>query len=83
MACWVTTLASAAEREAVLRRLHKRAFLVWLGVGLPVSYVLRSSLVWLMSVSVYTILAEHFLGWNPDVAQWRRNVAQRLRSYRQ
>lgn len=48
------------------RRIHLALMVVWLLVGLPVSYLLRQSLPWLVFLSVYAIVVGHWSGWSAE-----------------
>lgn len=48
------------------RRVHLSLLIVWAVVGLPVSYVLRQSLPWLVFLSVYAIIVGHASGWSAE-----------------
>jgi hypothetical protein len=48
------------------RRIHLTLMLAWLVVGLPVSYVLRESLPWIVVLSVYAIVVGHWSGWSAE-----------------
>jgi hypothetical protein len=48
------------------RRIHLAMLVFWLVVGLPVSYVLRESLTWIVALSVYAIVVGHWSGWSAE-----------------
>lgn len=48
------------------RRIHLVATIVWFVVGLPVSFLLRQSLPWLVFLSVYAIIVGHLSGWSAE-----------------
>lgn len=48
------------------RRVHLVMLAVWLTVGLPVSYLLRDSIAWLVFLSVYAIVVGHWSGWSAE-----------------
>lgn len=48
------------------RRVHLVAMVLWVVVGLPVSYVLRESIAWLVFLSVYAIFVGHMSGWSAE-----------------
>jgi hypothetical protein len=48
------------------RRIHLALLILWVVVGLPVSYVLRNSIVWLVVLSVYAIIVSHAAGWSAE-----------------
>lgn len=48
------------------RRVHLSLLIVWVVVGLPVSYLLRSSVPWLVFLSVYAIIVGHWSGWSAE-----------------
>lgn len=48
------------------RRIHLAAMAIWIVVGLPVSYVLRQSVPWLVFLSVYAIIVGHWSGWSAE-----------------
>lgn len=50
----------------VIRRVHFWMMALWIVVGIPVSYFLRQSLVWLVVLSVYAIVAAHAAGWSAE-----------------
>lgn len=39
---------------------------LWIVVGLPVSYLLRQSVPWLVFLSVYAIIVGHWSGWSAE-----------------
>lgn len=49
-----------------VKKFHKVAFWLWVIPGLPISFFLRNSVMWVMILSVYTILVEHLLGWRDE-----------------
>ncbi len=48
------------------RRVHLVLMVVWVVVGLPVSYWLRESIAWLVVLSVYAIIVGHWSGWSAE-----------------
>lgn len=48
------------------RRVHLAAMTAWVVVGLPVSYLLRDSLAWVVLLSVYAIIVGHWSGWSAE-----------------
>lgn len=48
------------------RRVHLVLMLVWVFVGLPVSYYLRESIAWLVFLSVYAIVVGHWSGFSAE-----------------
>jgi hypothetical protein len=48
------------------RGIHLGLMFLWLLVGLPVSFVLRQSLPWLVFLSVYAIVVGHWSGWSAE-----------------
>lgn len=48
------------------RRIHLAMLVLWVVVGLPVSYVLRDSIAWLVVLSVYAIIVGHWSGWSAE-----------------
>lgn len=48
------------------RRIHLVLLVVWTLVGIPVSYLLRSSVPWLVFLSVYAIIVGHASGWSAE-----------------
>jgi hypothetical protein len=48
------------------RRVHLSLLIGWLVVGLPVSFVLRDSIAWLVFLSVYAIVVGHWSGWSAE-----------------
>ena len=48
------------------RRFHLTLMIVWTVVGLPVSFVLRESVPWLVFLSVYAIIVGHWGGWSAE-----------------
>jgi predicted alpha/beta hydrolase len=48
------------------RRIHLAMLLLWLLVGVPVSYWLRSSVPWLVFISVYAVVVSHWAGWSAE-----------------
>lgn len=55
-----------ALSPAAGRRIHLALMIVWIVVGLPVSYVLRQSVPWLVFLSVYAIIVGHWSGWSAE-----------------
>lgn len=41
-------------------RVHRWAKWAWIVLGIPVSFVLRESLVWIVTLSVYAIIVGHW-----------------------
>jgi hypothetical protein len=39
---------------------------IWIVVGLPVSFYLRESVPWLVFLSVYAIIVGHWSGWSAE-----------------
>jgi hypothetical protein len=50
-----------------MRRFNFWAMVFWIVPGIPVSFYLRSSLPWIVFLSVYAIIATHMAGWRADV----------------
>ena len=48
------------------RIVHLSALSLWLGVGLPVSYMLRQSIAWLVFLSVYAIVVGHWSAYSAE-----------------
>lgn len=48
------------------RRIHFTLMLLWLMPGLPISYVLRESVPWLVFLSVYAIVIGHASAWSAE-----------------
>jgi hypothetical protein len=48
------------------RRIHLTLLIVWVVVGLPVSYLLRQSIAWIVFLSVYAIVVGHWSGWSAE-----------------
>lgn len=48
------------------RRIHLVLMVVWVVVGIPVSYLLRNTLAWLTFLSVYAIVVGHASGWSAE-----------------
>ena len=48
------------------RRIHLALLFLWVFVGLPVSYVLRESITWVVILSVYAIIVGHWSGWSAE-----------------
>lgn len=48
------------------RRIHLTLMIVWIVVGLPLSFVLRQSVPWLVFLSVYAIIVGHWSGWSAE-----------------
>ncbi len=61
--CWVATPAMSSQTG---RRFHFWLLVVWVVVGLPVSFVLRQSVPWVVFLSVYAIIATHWAGWSAE-----------------
>jgi hypothetical protein len=55
----------SAER---LRKIHKLLFIIWCVPGIPLSIVLRNSVAWVVFLSVYAVVMEHFIGWRQEHA---------------
>ncbi len=49
-----------------LRRIHKLLFFLWIVPGIPLSIYLRNSVTWVVVLSVYAIVAMHYLGWREE-----------------
>lgn len=48
------------------RRIHLALLTGWLIIGLPISYLLRHSLTWIVALSVYAIVVGHWSGWSAE-----------------
>lgn len=48
------------------RRIHLAALILWVVIGMPVSFLLRSSVPWLVFLSVYAIVVGHWSGWSAE-----------------
>ena len=48
------------------KKLHLWLFLAWVVLGLPISFILRESVPWLVFLSVYAIIVGHWSGWSAD-----------------
>lgn len=48
------------------RRIHLALLVAWTVVGIPVSYLLRQSVPWLVFLSVYAIIVSHASGWSAE-----------------
>lgn len=48
------------------RRIHMTLMVIWIVVGLPVSFYLRESVPWLVFLSVYAIIVGHWSGWSAE-----------------
>lgn len=40
--------------------------IMWIVPGLPISYLLRESVPWLVFISVYAIIVGHWSGWSAE-----------------
>lgn len=56
------------------RRIHLTLMALWIFPGLPVSYVLRESVPWLVFLSVYAIVVGH---WSALAAERPTEVVDR------
>jgi len=45
------------------RRIHFTLMAVWIFVGIPFSIYRRDSVPWVVFLSVYAIIATHWVGW--------------------
>lgn len=52
--------------SATGRRIHFWLLVIWVFVGLPVSWVLKQSVPWVVFLSVYAIVATHAAGWSAE-----------------
>jgi hypothetical protein len=48
------------------RRVHLTFLFIWIFIGLPVSFILRESVPWLVFLSVYAIIVGHWSGWSAE-----------------
>jgi len=48
------------------RRIHAALMIFWIVVGLPVSYLLRQSITWIVVLSVYSIIVGHWSGYSAE-----------------
>ena len=48
------------------RQIHLTLLTLWTVVGIPVSYVLKESVPWLVFLSVYAIIVGHWSGWSAE-----------------
>jgi hypothetical protein len=55
------------------RRIHLGLLALWVVVGLPVSWVLRQSVPWLVFLSVYAIIVGH---WSAYAAERPSEIAE-------
>lgn len=49
-----------------LRKLHKLLFFLWIVPGIPLSIYLKDSVAWVVFLSVYAVVMEHFIGWRQE-----------------
>jgi hypothetical protein len=50
-----------------MRRFNFWAMLLWIFPGVPISFILKDSVPWVVFLSVYAIIATHMAGWRADV----------------
>lgn len=48
------------------RKVHLSLLALWTVAGIPVSFVLRESVPWLVFLSVYAIIVGHWSGWSAE-----------------
>ncbi len=48
------------------RRIHLSLMTVWFFIGLPVSYLLKESIAWLVFLSVYAIIVGHWSAYQAE-----------------
>jgi hypothetical protein len=48
------------------RKIHLTLMLLWTVVGIPISYLLKESVPWLVFLSVYAIIVGHWSGWSAE-----------------
>lgn len=48
------------------RRVHLSLMALWVFIGIPVSFLLRQSVPWLVFLSVYAIIVGHWAGWSAE-----------------
>lgn len=48
------------------RRIHLTLMCLWIFPGLPVSYLLRESVPWLVFISVYALIVSHASAWSAE-----------------
>lgn len=48
------------------KKIHLALLTLWVVPGLPVSYLLRNSIAWVVFLSVYAIIASHWAGWSAE-----------------
>jgi hypothetical protein len=53
-------------RSAVMQKVHLGLLIAWVAVGLPLSWLLKDSVPWVVFMSVYTIIATHWTGWSAE-----------------
>lgn len=46
-----------------MRRIHFALMVLWVVVGIPYSFYKRESVPWVVFLSVYAIVATHWVGW--------------------
>jgi len=59
------------------RRFHFWLLAAWVVIGLPVSFVLRQSVPWVVFLSVYAIIATHWAGWSAERPNEVEDTGQR------
>lgn len=53
-------------KAETMRKIHLTLMVLWIVPGIPVSFLLRQSLPWLVFLSVYAIIVGHWSGWSAE-----------------
>jgi hypothetical protein len=52
--------------SATMRKIHFALLVFWVFPGLPISWLLKNSVPWVVFLSVYAIIATHWAGWSAE-----------------
>lgn len=52
--------------ETTGQRVHFALMVLWIVPGIPISFVLRQSIAWVVFISVYANIASHAAGWSAE-----------------
>ncbi len=64
-----TRVVAAANDASVTYKIHSWAMLVWVLLIIPSWYLWRSSLFWILAVSIYANFVSHWSAWQAVLAQ--------------
>jgi hypothetical protein len=54
-------------------QIHRTLTLLWIVPGLPISYVLRDSVPWVVFMSAYAIIGTHWAAWQAGIVEKKQD----------